>query len=547
MRRNLLTNAMATCTALAAIAVSNIAFAQNGLDTKVSIYLKGAELATATQLLHEQTGLQFVIAGSLDEYAPLYLAFEGPASEALQYICQSAGAYVEKDEKGVFIIRKGPKPNVETPGTPVKNEKVIVKAIQLKKADPLDVLDILVYGTTVNPYRNYNEMLQFQKDFMPSSRMFGGGMTFLDPNAIKNNNGLNLNPAGTPLENALENGFAPGGELTLPGAGSGQRAGGGGLGQSGGGGGNQPGGGGGNNGQGGIGGGGSTDFGDLEEGDGLVPDGTDSLGYDPTTNSIIFRGTDEAYQKLLDLISMFDNAPKQVVIKVEFITTSSSVDRSLGIDWLYQRGTIFAGNRPGTFARSGDPIFINYATGNITTRLRALMSDGYGRTVNAPLIRTLNNQPASVFANTQISFIINQTVVTNGIVVNTPTLQQFNVSTFLQVKPRINGDGTITMFLTPTISDLGQLRRSPDGTEIPDILVQGVQVVARVKSGETIALAGLTRKQDNFSQSRIPLLGELPIIGQLFRGRNSSQNTSELLIFVTPTIMDDDNLGLGGP
>jgi general secretion pathway protein D len=118
-------------------------------------------------------------------------------------------------------------------------------------------------------------------------------------------------------------------------------------------------------------------------------------------------------------------------------------------------------------------------------------------------------------------------------------------TTFLTVTPRINGDQTITVFLNPSLQGFGQLKRGPDGQEIPDILQQTISVVARVRSGETIALGGLTNKVDNYSQSRIPILSDLPIIGQLFRGRNTNTSSSELIIFVTPTIVDDENFGLG--
>lgn len=278
-----------------------------------------------------------------------------------------------------------------------------------------------------------------------------------------------------------------------------------------------------------------------------MPSGVTRLSYDPSDNSIIFQGTDQAYQELLDLLEIFDVAPQQVVIKVEFITTSNSLDKSLGIDWLYERGSIFAGNRPGSFARSNDPIFINYATGNITTRLRTLLSDGWGRVVNAPLVRTLNNQLASVVTSTATTVFVNTVVNGPGGVTIVPNPQTLTVTSQLIVRPRINGDGTITVGLAPQIQDFGQLRRGPDGQEIPDQLSQAISVVARVKSGETIALAGLTRKSDNFSQSRIPILSDLPIIGQLFKGRNSQQSTSELIVFVTPSIVKEDDYGLGAP
>jgi len=285
----------------------------------------------------------------------------------------------------------------------------------------------------------------------------------------------------------------------------------------------------------------------LTPGEGLVPDGIDYIGYDPTDNSLVVKGTDEAIRQLQQNIALFDVAPQQVSVKVEFITTSSSITKALGFDWLYQRGGVFTGNRPGSFARAGDPIFLNYATGNVTARLRAVLDSGKGITVSAPLLRTLNNQTAIVQQTIETTIFINQVVNGPGGITTVPQPIQYQVNTQLVVRPRINGDGTVTMFLTPQIQDFGQLRRGPDGSEIPDRLSSLLAVVARVKSGETIALAGLTRKSDQGSESRFPILGDLPIIGQFFRANNRQKGQQELIVFVTPVIIEDEDLGGIGP
>jgi type II secretory pathway component GspD/PulD (secretin) len=276
-----------------------------------------------------------------------------------------------------------------------------------------------------------------------------------------------------------------------------------------------------------------------------VPEGISYISFDPTDNSFIVEGTDEAIQEFIRLINEFDRAPQQVTIKVEFITTSSSVSRSLGFEFLYSRGAVFAGTTPGSFIRTGDPVFLNYGSGNVTARMRTQLLEGFGKVVNAPIIRTLNNQPALVQSSVTTTIFINQ-VVGNGAgsVIVTPQPFPLNVTTFLLVAPRINGDGTITVALNPQIADFGQLRRGPDGQEIPDQLFQAVSVVARVKNDETIVLGGLTRKSDQGSEARVPILADLPIIGQFFRSTTRDRNNSELLIFVTPHIVEEDEGGI---
>ncbi len=541
--------------ALAACAVlATASFAQSeAMSKRVNMTLHNAEFQSALNILMQQTGLLFIYEASDQEFNRVTCQLDGvTAEQALDYICRAAGAWVEKDDNGVFIIHAGEKPKadvkVEEPIPPV-HKPVKVDKIYLKKADPKMVYDYITKLQVFDPMHGMREMNRFSQELRSStaSQYRPLEVTNAVPNiAINQPMPLNNNSAADTIPVPDLN------DIVLPGATANQRGGGGGgsfgAGQPGGGGGGgaafgggQPGGGGGQNG-----GGGGGSFTGLQGGQGLVPAGITQITYDPTDNSIIVQGTDEAIRELEQLIDLFDKAPRQVMIKVEFITTSNSVDTAFGIDWNYQRGNTFAGSRPGTFARANDPIFLNYATGNISTRLRALLTDGWGRVVAAPVIRTLNNQPAFVTASTTTTIWVNQ--VTNGPsgIIITPQPTPVSIGTSLSVQPRINGDNTVTVGLAPTIGTFGQLRRGPDGSEVPDQLQQTISVVARVKSGETIVLGGLTNKQDNYSRSRIPILSDLPIIGQLFQGRNSSKSSSELLIFVTPVILDDDDYGLGG-
>lgn len=537
---------------LAAFALGQVCLAQEEpLSQKIDLYLRDADLVHATTALTMQTGISFIIdAADTEAFRRINLNLPGVSAEdAIRYVAQAAGGYAERDANGVYIIRFGaPRPAeavaAESQQTILPMPK-LTERIFLTQGDGRAIYDTLVGGFEYDPESGMRFVHQYLEEANTPKGIPASTINLLGSNSgdsspftlsgapMRSATGATSNTMPAPLG---ESGF----NIPLPGMSAGQ----GGLGGGGLGGGGQGGG------QGGQGQGGQSVT-SLEGGQAMVPAGIDQVIYDPATNSFIVLGTPDAIRQLRGVIEQFDVAPEQVVIKVEFITTSSGLDQALGIDWLYQRGTISTGNRPGSFARASDPIFINYATGNITTRLRALLTSGWGRTVNAPLVRTLNNQPALVQATTVTTIFVNQVVATGGggvIVVPQPI--QLPVQTALAVRPRINGPRgqagrTVTMGLSPTIAEFGQLRRGPDGQEIPDQLSQTISVVARVRDGETIALAGLTRKSDNYSESRIPILSDLPIIGQLFRGRNRQQTNSELLIFVTPTIVDEDNYGLG--
>ncbi len=536
---------------LAALAMAAISAAQEEpLGKKVDLLLRDADLLQATQALTCQTGIQFVVAPSDTPAGKINLNLTAvTAEEAIRYICQASGAYAERDAAGVFVIRVGKpevKPDVKPAEIAVKKPTVVQK-IKLQHADPRDMYELVTQSAPPDPDRILNDLGGGRRQ--KRHRMIGGTkMSVVGGAVIQQPAGA----YGTPEADA-------GSSIVIPGDDANQMGGGeiGGTGSRGGRGGSRGGGnyGGGNQGggygnQGGNYGGGGvvgSVFDLTGGGQTLVPPGITNVTYDPTDNSLIVQGTEDAIRELERTIEQFDIAPKQVVIKVEFITTSNSLDKSLGIDWMYERGPTIAGTRAGSFARSSDPVFISYATGNLTGHLRALLTEGWGRIVNAPLVRTLNNQEASVYSSVDTPVWTAQQSNAAGGITTTYQIQDYTAESQLDVKPRINGDGTITMYLNPEITEFGTIMKGPDGSEVPQTSSQGISVACRVKNGETVALAGFTRKSDQLSVSRFPILSDLPIIGQLFRGRTTATLNSELIIFVTPTIMDEDNNGLGGP
>lgn len=545
MRMTLARTALALVLAGTGLAIAPVASAQGAPeDVRVDLKLKDADMKAAVATLMQQTGLSIIFEASNEPFPKITLNLsKNTAEDALKYICLAANAYYRKDDNGVYIISMKKPEVAPAPAPPVvvkPGETKKLYKLKMQSADAQDVYAQMAWGVVLDPLRGFTEINRFKDLTNPNRNMMSGSNgVFLqgqDERAMQQYQPMNSQTLGGQPINRSDSGNG----VDLPESAS--QFGGGGQGGNfppgGGQGGRNPGGGGGQ-GQGGQGG-------TLSGGQGLIPAEITYITFDPNDNSIIVQATEAQYQDLLRYVAEFDVAPQQVTVKVEFITTSSSLSKSLGIDWLYSRSTMFAGNTPGTFARTSDPIFLSWATGNIQTRLRTLLQDGYGRVVASPVLRTLNNQPAVVTQG--LNTTIFQSVVAsigNGQVIRQTNPITITVGTSLAIRPRINRDGTITMYLTPTISQLGQFRRDADGNEYPDTSFQAISVVARVKSGDTIALAGFTNKSDTGSGSKFPVLGDLPIIGQFFRSSNREKNYSELLVFVTPTIIDEDQGGIG--
>ena len=112
--------------------------------------------------------------------------------------------------------------------------------------------------------------------------------------------------------------------------------------------------------------------------------------------------------------------------------------------------------------------------------------------------------------------------------------------TILFATPRINGDGSITMFIPFIISQITSLATAPDGTQVPNQLVSTLFALRRVMSGQTIVVGGTFTENNQHTSTKVPRLGDLPLIGGLFHpSRSTSRTQTETLYFFTPTILPD--------
>ena len=277
-----------------------------------------------------------------------------------------------------------------------------------------------------------------------------------------------------------------------------------------------------------------------------LPEGVDRLYAIEGDNSLLVFSTVDGFNLVKEIVKNLDIAPRQVSIKVEFVTASVHDVDQFGINFsLIPVPNVQALFTPATNsgASGASNSFIQFQYGNVAAQLYALLQNTRSKLVQAPIISTTNNVPAFIIFQQQIPFQTNNTtIVPNGGTVTTTSQNLQTISSELPVTPRINGDDTVTLDLQPQIS-------APTGPAIGNgpapTSTQYLQTTRTVRSGETMVLGGLVTKTDNYTLSRIPILGDLPIIGSFFRSRAKDINDQELLIFVTPTIIDEDSTSSG--
>ena len=283
----------------------------------------------------------------------------------------------------------------------------------------------------------------------------------------------------------------------------------------------------------------------------LLPDGIQSLLAFSNDGSLLVKydpARPEALTELRKIIRLLDVKPRQIQVKAEFVTISQNDINSFGINFQFQKVNLVGGTNTG-FAGTGGQAFLQYATGNLSTQLSFALTQGHAKVVASPIITTLNNMPVNFFVQSNIPVFQTSIVLGNGgQTIVTSTISAIQVQTGLSFVARINGDESLTVFGSATNYVLGASFTSPDGQSFPNITTQTTPIQRIIRNGDTMVIGGLNSKNDVVNTLKVPLLGDLPFIGNLFRSRSITTDDRELLVFITPTILPEriSTAGIGG-
>ncbi len=254
-----------------------------------------------------------------------------------------------------------------------------------------------------------------------------------------------------------------------------------------------------------------------------------------TVNALIVYGTPEAIEQLRQLIDLIDIPPDQIEIESQFVALQRNAQQALGINWA-------VGGDDVVVATSGMPggtqFTIGFVRGNLRATLGVLLSRGEGKVLRAPRVVTTNNQPASIMFSTIQPVFMDMLQVDqfgNPIRITLPVPMQIPVG-FI-VLPRVNADMSVTIFITPMIAEITGYVTNPIGGSVPIFTTASTTAYLTVRDGESFAIGGLTRGSSSTAITEVPLLARLPIIGEVFKGKQKQRSEEDMIIFVTPHVI----------
>ena len=296
----------------------------------------------------------------------------------------------------------------------------------------------------------------------------------------------------------------------------------------------------------------------------LTDGGGDSYAW---ASKLVVNDYEENLDAIATLLVELDTPPSQVVVEATIVQTRVTEDNEFGVDFTALSNIQIGGIDGGPMSAASN--IISGAFGNTTIQgvtsdvggaanpvsggLKAgIITDHVGTflkvldqvvdtTVLArPRITCLNRQRAEVLIGTRVGYLSSTQTDTS----TTQTVEFLDTGIQLVFRPFISPDGMIRLELQPNVSSA--TLRTDAGQSVPDEITQQLMTNVRCRDGETIILGGLFRESTTVSRNQVPLLGDIPIIGQAFRGQDDQLDKEEIIFLLTPSIVSDEQLWEAG-
>jgi MSHA type pilus biogenesis protein MshL len=277
-----------------------------------------------------------------------------------------------------------------------------------------------------------------------------------------------------------------------------------------------------------------------------------SVIINPESGTVTVRATQRQHDRIQEFVDRVVNAAsRQVLIEATIIEVVLKDGYEQGIDWtqLSSGGVVRILSRQlnGTANLSYDK------ANNPSALINLLETFGTTKVLSSPRLSVLNNQTALlkvvenvVFFNVK-SDIAGATTNAGALKSFTTTPQTVSVGLVLTVTPQISDNNQIVLNVRPSISSIASFVRDPNPdltipNQIPQIRTREIESIMRVSSGEIAILGGLMEDKIDYQNQRIPVVGQIPIAGELVNNRNNSARKSELVIFLRPVVIKDASL-----
>ncbi|MDA0824649.1 MAG: type II secretion system secretin GspD, partial [Proteobacteria bacterium] len=268
---------------------------------------------------------------------------------------------------------------------------------------------------------------------------------------------------------------------------------------------------------------------------------------DETHNGLVILATPREYQLIIDAVKKLDLIPLQVLIEATIIEVSLNDSLEYGVEWFFKNGLPENKRGQGLLDLGGAGIGslipgFSYAVidnaGQVRAAINALATESRISVLSSPSLMVLNNQTATINVGDEIPIPTRSS--TSNVDPNAPTVNEIqyrNTGVTLQVTPRVNAGGLVTMEVDQEVS--AAVGTTTSGLDAPTIQQRKITSTIAIQSGDTIVMGGLIRDSATDDSSGLPYIRNLPVIGKLFGQESDAKRRTELIVLITPHAIDN--------
>ncbi len=278
---------------------------------------------------------------------------------------------------------------------------------------------------------------------------------------------------------------------------------------------------------------------------------------DKSGNRLIVVTSPRVISQIEEIVRVMDVPARQVVLEARILEVSTGDAMQLGINWddLNRQAVVIVEGGSGATARGAVPDslpFFSASGGHKSmwsmrgmsrqafawqTTIDLLIQTGKARVLANPKIATLNGREASILIGERIPFTVTGTVFAGGAAAEPRQVEKEEVGIKLKITPLINADGYITTQITPEVSSVTGYKGV--NNDLPVVATRQATTTVRLKDGSSVIIGGLLSEEKTSNVTKVPLLGDIPLIGFLFQHHSISTSKRDLVIEVTPHIMPE--------
>ncbi|MGJ3232379.1 MAG: secretin N-terminal domain-containing protein [Oceanicaulis sp.] len=266
------------------------------------------------------------------------------------------------------------------------------------------------------------------------------------------------------------------------------------------------------------------------------------IGAAPNRNLILLQGEEAQLDAVVEMLELLDIPRPQVSIEAAIVEITLTDETRFGIDWnaVEDDRLIFGFSADGE--AGADRRFPGFSAVYIHTdldaALNALASQSELEVISRPSLLTLHNEEAELQVGDQVPVVVQSAVsVTDP---NAPIVNQTayrNTGVLLNVRPQVRAGGLVEILVSQEVS--GVVQTTSSGIDSPTITQRRVASTLLVPSGETVALGGLISTRRSEGETGVPVLRRVPVLGRAFRSETFSEDRTELVVLITPTVVTD--------